>query len=112
MSLIVINQIFKPEHNKEEPWEDIIVEYLTAEWKAKVDFYRLLSSDFSLVKFKVKLSDPSQSPFEFDEEIHELIYTSRVRDRVVHYEAISRTILQQAANEGKKKLFFKVRDKA
>jgi hypothetical protein len=111
MTLVVINNIFKPESCEDKPWENILVAYLTEKGSAN-DFNRLLSSDFSLAKFKAKLADSAQSPFKFDEELHELIYTGRMRDRVVHYEAVWRTILQQAANEGKKKLCFKVRDKA
>ena len=74
MTLVVINNIFKPESSKDEPWEDILVEYLTEKGSSK-DFNRLLSSDFSLAKFKAKLADSAQSPFKFDEELHELIYT-------------------------------------
>jgi hypothetical protein len=61
----------------------------------------LLSSDFNLAKFRANLADSSQSPFGFNLDLHELVYTSEFRERVIHYEAVWRAILQQAANEGK-----------
>jgi hypothetical protein len=110
MTLVVINSVFKPEKKDDEPWEDILVEYLTEEGKGK-GFNRLLSRDFCLAKFKAKLADLSQSPFGFDKDLHELCYAGGNRDRVMEYGADFRTILQQAANEEKRKLFFKVRNK-
>jgi hypothetical protein len=56
----------------------------------------------------IRLNPPSSSTKSYTS----LYIRGGVRGRVVHYEAVWRTILQQAANEGKEKLFFKVRDKA
>jgi hypothetical protein len=71
----------------------------------------LLSSDFNLAKFRANLADSSQSPFGFNLDLHELVYTSEFRERVIHYDAVWWPILQQAVNEGNKKLIFKVRNK-
>ena len=71
----------------------------------------LPSSDFSLAKFRANLADLSQWPFGFNQDLHELVYTSEFRERVIHYNAVRWPILQQADNEGKKKLIFKVRNK-
>jgi hypothetical protein len=113
MTLVVVNAIVKGEYTDEQPWEDILVEYLTDEGKTKA-FNRLLllSSDFSLTKLKAKLADSSQSPFGFEENLHELVYVEDFRERIIRYDAAWRTVLQQAANKGKKKLVFKVRNKA
>jgi hypothetical protein len=53
----------------------------------------------------------SQWPFGFNQDLHELVYASEFRERVIHYEAVWWPILQKAVNEGKEKLIFKVRDK-
>jgi hypothetical protein len=113
MTLVAINAIVKGENTDEQPWEDILVEYLTEEGKTKAfNHLLLLLSDFSLTKLKAKLADSLQSPFGFEENLHELVYVEDFRGRIIRYDAAWRTVLQQAANKGKKKLIFKVRNKA
>jgi len=112
MTIVVHNAIIKGEDVDEHPWEDILVEYLTDEGKIKA-FNRLmlLWTDFSLDRLKAKLADSSQSPFGFEEDLHELVHIGEFKELVIKWEAAWRTILQQAANKGKKKLVFKVRNK-
>ncbi|KAN0110497.1 hypothetical protein V8E51_006884 [Hyaloscypha variabilis] len=95
MTLVVVNAIVKREYTDEQPWEDILVESLTEEGKTKA-FNRLLllSSDFSLTKLKAKLADSSQSPFGFEENLHELVYVEDFRERIIRYDAAWRTVLQ------------------
>ena len=111
MTIVVKNKIIKEEHVDEQPWEDIAVELLTEEGKVKA-FNRLLllPSDFSLTRLLDKLADSSQSPFRFEQDFHELVHIEDFKQRVVQYEATWRTILQQAANKGKKKLVFEARN--
>jgi hypothetical protein len=109
MTLVVVNNIFKREKGRRT-----VGGYLSripCGQRQDQRLLPLLSSDFSLAKFRANLADSSQSPFGFNENLHELVYTSEFRERVIHYEAVWRAILQHAANEGKKKLIFKVRNK-
>jgi len=71
----------------------------------------LLSSDFSLAKFRANLADLSQWPFGFNQDLHELVYASEFRETRYTLRGSVVADLAKSRQCRKEKLIFKVRDK-